>query len=60
MASHARIAGDGHRLAIVETVELERSAQRGDLMYLAVGQQHLVEPIDLAIVLKNDLLPVRQ
>ena len=58
------VAGDGDGFAIDETVELERGAQRGDLLHdllhLAVRERHFIEPILAAIVLKEDLLPVRQ
>ncbi len=58
------VAGDGDGFAIDEAIKLERRAQRGDLLHnllhLAVSQRYLIESIDPAIVLKQDLLPVRK
>ena len=58
------VPGDSDSFAIDETVEPERGTQRGDLLHdllhLAVRERHFIEPILAAIVLKEDLLPVRQ
>lgn len=58
------VAGDGDGFAVDEAVEFERRAQRGDLLHdllhLTISQRHLIESIDPAIVLKQDLLPIRQ
>ena len=53
---------DGYRFAVDKTVEFQWGAQTGDLvqnlLHFAIGQRNIVQPVNIPVILKEDLLPV--